>query len=185
MTKVRIKYHPQLDFGVAIIGGEEIPTKQDKFKPLQGFDIVIDPEDKLSELSEQFDLYIKKKGKDSSEKFKKELIEDIKQNLKPEHPFPIEQHLEVYISISMDKKRLYSVDVDNIAKFVIDCMNGLVFVDDSQIVNLFVSKEINSFLPVNGIIIGVRKINTSEDSWFNNIKLLYMEEVPPEEDNTE
>ena len=31
-------------------------------------------------------------------------------------------------------------DTDNIAKFVLDCLNGIIFEDDKQVVSLFISK---------------------------------------------
>ena len=42
--------------------------------------------------------------------------------------------------------KLYSVrsDVDNLAKFVMDSLNGLVYVDDRQVVNLNAIKVLDS-----------------------------------------
>ncbi len=181
MTKGKfvVKYHPDLDFGLAFFGGDEIPTKQDKFKPLTDFKIVVDPEGKLSELAEEFDLYLKKKGKDNSLKFQEELIQLVKENLPPDAPFETDS-LEVCISISMDEKRFKLVDIDNLAKFVIDCMKGYVFVDDMQIVNLYVSKEVNPAIPLNGLIVGVRRIKSQDESWFRHIKLLSITDLPSE-----
>ena len=34
-------------------------------------------------------------------------------------------------SVSMNAKRLMQVDVDNLAKSVLDCCNGIIFEDDS------------------------------------------------------
>lgn len=41
-------------------------------------------------------------------------------------------------------------DIDNLAKFVLDCMNGIVFKDDSQIYKLFLEK---SYAEKEGILI--------------------------------
>ncbi len=37
-----IRKHPELDFFVGFMGGSEIPTKQDKFKPLNGFQVILE-----------------------------------------------------------------------------------------------------------------------------------------------
>ena len=36
---------------------------------------------------------------------------------------------------------LSNTDVDNVAKFILDCMNGLAFKDDNQIKTLIVRKS--------------------------------------------
>ena len=175
--KVQVSFHPDLDYGFFEMGGAETPTKQDKFKALKDHEVILEEDGKQTNLSDQFELYIKKKGSDGSEAFQKELKKSIGENLTKDCPFPLAQKVEVYISVSMDEKRIANVDIDNLAKFILDCMKGLVFEDDVQVQSLLVTKDVNPFMPINSIMIGVRKINSPEDSWFKNVKLLIMKDV--------
>lgn len=163
-------------FFIGFIGGPDIPTKQDKFKPLQGYQVLLEEnEGEIKDLSEDYELYIKKKGKPSHIEFEEKFKAQIKENLTIEQPYPQDVKLEVIVSVSMKEKRLKSVDVDNLIKSVLDCFNGLVYEDDSQIINVFGSKDVNGFLPMNGLFVGIRKISEEKPSWFNNIKLAYFE----------
>lgn len=173
--KATLKKHPELDFFIGFMGGEEIPTKQDKFKPLNGYQLIIEEDGKKINLSDEHDLYLKKKGKQNIQEFEEKFRILIKENLTEEHPYDIDTKLEVIVSVSMDAKRIKEVDIDNLIKSVLDCFNGLVFVDDSQILNVLGQKNIHPIGDINGLIVGVRKIKNGEDSWFGNIKLAYFE----------
>lgn len=61
--KVELKKHPDLDFFVGFIGGSEIPTKQDKFKPLQGYEIQLVEDDETEKRLDEYDLYKEKREK--------------------------------------------------------------------------------------------------------------------------
>ena len=173
--KGKINKHPELDFFIFILGGPEIPTKQDKFKPLKGYQAMLEEEDGIKDLSEEFDLYIKQKGQSGTQqKFEEHFKQSIKELLTDEHPYSLETKLEVIISVSMEKSRLKDVDIDNLIKSVLDCFNGLVYVDDSQIINVLGMKNVNEFQPRNALIVGIRKVSSHENSWFKNIKLAYL-----------
>ncbi len=76
----------------------------------------------------------------------------------------------------MDEKQLKSVDIDNLTKSVLDIMNDQVYEDDSQILNILATKDIHPFMPLNSLMIGVRKIKCDNlDSWFNDITLAYFD----------
>ncbi len=169
--KAVIRKNPGLNFFVGFIGGPEIPTKQDKFKPLKGFRVILEDEGKRTDLSQEYDIYIKKKGKANIQEFVQKFSQQIKDNLSDEHPYSRDTKLEVIVSVSMDEKRLKEVDIDNLVKCVLDCFNGLVYEDDSQIVNILGSKDVNSFFPANMLFVGIRKIKDNNESWFKNIKL--------------
>src|SRR5690606_10934815 len=104
-------------------------------------------------------LYLKKDGKDSLKEFEEKFKELLRENLTEEHPYKKEIPLELIITVSMSEKRLREVDIDNLAKAVIDCMKGLIFEDDHQVVKILASKDVNSFLPLNGLLIGLRKLD--------------------------
>jgi len=170
--KAIIKKHPELDFFIGMMGGPEIPTKQDKFKLLDK-EIYHKDGDEFIKIEED-DLYLKKQGKDSLQVFEKNLREIIKEQVTEAMPYASEIKLEVIVSVSMKEKRLKVVDMDNLLKSVLDCLNGLVYTDDSQIVNLYGSKEVNEAIPLNSLMIGIRKLNDNY-SWFEKIKLAYIE----------
>lgn len=174
--KVAVKKHPDLDFFIGRLGGLEVPTKQDKFKPMIGYEFVITEEDGTQRKMNDHDFYIKKKSENNLKKFEDEFIQLINENIKEEHPYKKPEKLEVIISVSMDEKRLENVDVDNLSKAILDCFNGLIYEDDSQIVSLLVFKDINGFYPINGLMVGIRRLDNKE-SWVHGLKLAYIEEL--------
>ncbi len=78
--------------------------------------------------------------------------------------------LEVLITVSCNKKRFYEVDVDNLAKAVLDSMNGLIFDDDSQVTSL-ISKKYIEPNGKNGILIGIVKITEDEKGFGSDFSL--------------
>ena len=85
----------------------------------------------------------------------------------------------------MSEKRLQSVDVDNLAKIVLDFMKGKVFEDDSQVSSLFVAKDIvkDDIIPqVSGIMVGVRIIN-GKPSLLAGVKFYDFVKISDEEYN--
>jgi Holliday junction resolvase RusA-like endonuclease len=172
--KAILKKHPELDFFLGFFGGPTIPTKQDKFKPLVGYKIKVDDEETQKEF-DNCDLYVKHREKNSLREFEEKFRKQIKESLTDEHPYPPDVMIEMVISVSMDEKRLNEVDIDNLSKSIIDCFNGLVFTDDSQIISLYSHKTINPLVPLNGILVGIRKLKNQEQSWFNGVKLAYFD----------
>lgn len=174
--KAIIKKHPELDFFIGFLGGKNIPTKQDKFKPLLGYQVILEENgEKAKDISKEYDLYIKKKGKTNQLEFEEKFKNQIKANLTEEHPFPKTVQLEVIVSVSMNKKRLKNVDIDNLIKSVLDCFNGLVYEDDSQVINVLGIKKTNDILPENALFVGIRKVDKNNHSWFSDVKLAYFE----------
>lgn len=168
--------NPNLDWAIAIWGGPVIPTKQDKFKPLIGYQGV-HRENGIETIFEE--LYIKKPNKESLQKFEEKLRDYIKENLLPEHPYKIPSEVEVILSFDISAKRFFEVDVDNLSKNILDCMKGLVFEDDCQVINLLAMKKTHPY-NTNGLSIAVNKIDDKKNSWFDGIKLFYMEESEEE-----
>jgi Holliday junction resolvase RusA-like endonuclease len=173
--KAILKKLPGIDFFIGFMGGTVVPTKQDKFKPLTGYQVFLDEKGETKDLSGEFELYIKKKGKGNHKEFEEKFKEQIKENLTDEHPYPKEVKLEVIVSVSMDQKRLNAVDIDNLIKSVLDCFNGLVYEDDSQIVSIYGIKDVNSLIPINALMVGIRKLSDKNESWFKDVKLAYFE----------
>ncbi len=79
--------------------------------------------------------------------------------------------IEIVLSISMSKNRFWDVDVDNIAKLILDEMKGIVFEDDSQVCSLIVTKYIRTEEPINGIIIGITKLTEERKGFISDVWL--------------
>lgn len=177
MKKIGIvKANPNFDWCIGLLGGEyPIPTKQDKFKPLEGLQGVLKQEGMDDVIFEN--LYVKKPDKENVQKFEESFREKISERIEGDAKFPIKQpeHIEVVLYVLVKKKRFFDVDVDNLAKAILDCVVGLVIEDDSQIVKLLVRKDIHPD-NINGLAIGVRQINANRKSIIEDIKLFTAEE---------
>ena len=160
------------------MGGPTIPTEQDKFKPLVGYQGVME-ENGVETIFDQ--LYIRNPAKQSIQDFEEKLREYIKENLQEDNPYPMPNKIEVILAFNISEKRFFEVDVDNLSKNILDCMNGLVFDDDSQVVNLLAMKNVHPF-NINGLMIGVNRISDDKKGWFDGIKLFYMEDIDEESD---
>ena len=44
-------------------------------------------------------------------------------------------------------------DLDNLVKFVKDCLNGVAWLDDAQVVNLSASKKYTRYAPITSVVI--------------------------------
>lgn len=170
--KAIVKKNPELDFFYGTIGDIPIPTKLDKFKPLDEIDLYVKQEDIFTKIDNK-DLYRKKEVPPTHKEFETQLRENLKKEVKDNPEFPIKspQKVEVILTVQMTKKRLNSVDIDNLTKSVLDCLSGIEFDDDNQVINVLASKHIHSFSK-NGFLLGLRKISDDgSDSWFKNVNL--------------
>ena len=125
-----------------IIFRDNVPTGQDKFKP-------IDENKRLFELIEN----------NSVTEFKKSLKARLTQKLKPEWPYT--ENLFVAFGLTGFKKDVDNKDLDNILKPVFDALKGIVFVDDRQIIKLSAEKSIND--RISGVSIGIKRLGGSQD----------------------
>jgi Holliday junction resolvase RusA-like endonuclease len=150
MTKVHFKRNPDIDelFLLPII---QIPTKQEKYKRL-------------------FKRLYWLKNVDANKQFETFLREKLKEERSEE--WPLTGNLEIYVAVSAKAKRIRQIDIDNILKSVFDCLNGIVYKDDSQIMQVLGRKYPGDDIPLhNSLIIAIRKINTLKDSKFGNFHI--------------
>ena len=73
---------------------------------------------------------------------------------------------EVFISIMQffaSKKEYEGRDIDNMSKTVMDCLKGKLYIDDSQVRTLLVSKKISLKVPANFVFVGMREIKGETD----------------------
>ena len=62
-------------------------------------------------------------------------------------------------------------DIDNLAKFVLDSLNGIVYVDDKQIVSLSCTKIYDFEGSCNGAIdVFLERVHDDDDDWFDDSK---------------
>ena len=167
---VTIRKVPTLDWAVALWGGKPVPTKQEKYKPLTGYQGVMQDGETEKILEE---LYIRNPDKNIVQEFENKLAEFLKENTTEEMPYKMP--VEVILAFDINKKRLFEVDVDNLCKTVLDAMKGIIFEDDSQVVRLLALKDTHPY-DTNGLAIGINKLEDSSKGWFNKVQLFYMEE---------
>jgi len=161
--KVKQVFNPDFDYICGYIGGfDDIPTKQDKFKPIQQKVLYYKDEEGVEHILEGEFYISNNKAKENLKKFEDSFVACINNTIGDEHPYKYSNQVEVTMSIKMSEKRLKTVDVDNLAKSILDFMKGRVFEDDSQVQSLFVIKEviIDELIPqLSGIIVGVRLLD--------------------------
>lgn len=129
----------------------EIPTKQEKYKRLI------------------WNFYLKRsidKNKEFETFIRAKLLKE------KQHNWPLKDLLEVYISITGKKSRINIVDIDNLLKSVLDCLNGIVYNDDKQIIQVIGRKFSSDEIPGNNsLIIAIRKTKGPNDLKFSNLSL--------------
>jgi len=157
--KVKIVFNPDFDFVCGYVGGfDDVPTKQDKFKPIM--DILYSKDENGEEKQLIGEPYVlNNKAKENQRKFEDHFTEIVKNSLKECHPYKKPIQIEAIINVKMSEKRLKNVDVDNLAKCILDILIWKVFDDDSQIKSLFITKDIikDEFVPqLSGVIVGLR-----------------------------
>lgn len=184
--KVKQVNNPEFDLICGYIGGfDDVPTKQDKFKPIQQKKLFYKDDEGIEHQLEGEFYMSNNKAKANLKKFETEFVSCIDLVLTDEHPYEPPIHLEVVMNIKMSEKRMKTVDVDNLAKSVLDFMTGRVFNDDSQVSSLFVTKTVikDEFVPqLSGIIVGVKILN-NKPSFLAGVTFYDFVEISDEEYN--
>ena len=103
------------------------------------------------------DFYQRKPDTVSVQKFKKYIQEITTDRFSESDRIKMPNVVQVHLSISISEKRYFEVDVDNLAKTVLDSLNGIAFDDDSQVSSLIVEKRVHP-MKVNGILISITKL---------------------------
>ena len=84
--------------------------------------------------------------------------------------------VEVVISVSATEKRFKEVDVDNLAKCVLDCLNGIAFEDDSQVVTIICNKNIHE-KKLDGILIAITTLTNERKGLLGDFVLFNMKAI--------
>ena len=65
--------------------------------------------------------------------------------------------VEVVISLTLIRERMFDIDVDNVSKTVLDALIGVLYEDDSQVATLICHKEVHA-LNIPGYFIAVTEL---------------------------
>lgn len=170
MTNDYITYHqnPRLKYLFGFFG-EKVPTKQDGYKLLKG--LVLENDD--GSIFDQ--IYARNPDNDAKKAFKKTIGDIILQNSDVTEIIAKPRNLEVLITVSCNQRRFYEVDVDNLAKMVLDSMNGIIYEDDVQVSSLICKKYIEPS-GENGILIGIVEISNEERGFGEDFSLFGQKE---------
>lgn len=78
--------------------------------------------------------------------------------------FPSKKEIVVSIIQFFLSKKDYEIrDVDNMSKTILDCLKGKLYIDDSQVRTLLVSKKMSPRVPSNFVFIGIRELHGETD----------------------
>ncbi len=129
--------HPEIDILFGSMN-QTIPSKKEDFKPVKVRHVTEDGIEKILN-----DFYLKKPSSKSVKEFENLIRDNILSTNLISKKIAMPSLVEVVITISLTKSNFFNIDLDNIAKTVLDSLKGLLFDDDSQVVNLIVKKDIH------------------------------------------
>ena len=157
--------NPDVDFLFLYFGGDPAPTKQDKFKPVTMVQV---NEDGTEEILNNF--YVRRPDQLALQEFNNYIQDLARQAFNHDNKIMRPNEVEVVLSFTITEKRYKTVDVDNLAKAVLDSLNNIAFEDDSQVVSLICSKHIHP-LKLNGLFIAITKLTDERRGFGEEIKL--------------
>lgn len=133
---VTFHQNPKIDILFGYVG-TAIPSKKEDFKPIQAFEV--DDSGKETVIA---NFYTKKPSSQSVREFENLVREQLTTSY---HDYKILKPnlVEVVITVSLTPNKFFDIDLDNIAKTVLDSLTGYLFEDDSQVVNLICRKDIH------------------------------------------
>ncbi|MEK7144977.1 MAG: RusA family crossover junction endodeoxyribonuclease [Patescibacteria group bacterium] len=78
--------------------------------------------------------------------------------------FPSKKEIVVFvIQFFLSKKEYDTRDVDNMSKTILDCLKGKLYIDDSQVRTLLITKKMSPKVPTNFVFVGVRELKGETD----------------------
>lgn len=157
--------NPKIEILFGFYGGNPIPTKQDKFKPIEAYEV--DEEGNEVPLK---NFYERKEDKNSIQEMKNLVNEYAKEAFKEKGIIKNPANVEVVLSFSVKEKRFKEVDIDNLSKTVLDGLTGSAFEDDAQVSSLIVNKHVHK-MKIDALFIGVTELNENNKGFRNEIKL--------------
>jgi Holliday junction resolvase RusA-like endonuclease len=162
-TKTFIQ-NPKIDILFGYVGAT-IPSKREDFKPVQ---MIAVNDDGTEEVLNNF--YVKKPSTQSVLQFEKLIRDQILSSSLQEKKVLKPALVEVVIAISITRNRYFDIDVDNIAKTVLDSIKGYLIEDDSQVKRLICEKTIHP-LNKDGFFIAMTELNGDRKGILGNLFL--------------
>lgn len=78
--------------------------------------------------------------------------------------FPSKKEVVIFvIQFFLSKKDYDTRDVDNMSKTILDCLKGKLYIDDSQVRTLLITKKISPKVPTNFVFVGIRELKGETD----------------------
>lgn len=137
-----IKTSVDFDIGIDMI----IPSTQEAFK-----------KDNFSEAK-------RKDEKSGIATFKTTFLQRVESDLKDTKQFPTDKEVFIFIvQYFISEKDYKSRDVDNMAKTVLDALNGRFYKDDGQVKALLVTKKMEQRVPQNFAYIAIKELRDGKD----------------------
>lgn len=146
------RQNPNIDFLFGYFGNLDVPTKQDTYQPINVVEV---DENGIENLLRNF--YVKRPNSNSVNAFKEYLQSIAKEKFNDDNIIKMPNDVQVHLSISVREERYHEVDVDNLAKTVLDCLKNIAFDDDCQVSSLIVQKHVHP-MKTSGIMIAITKI---------------------------
>lgn len=106
----------------------------------------------------------KKEETESIKIFKKKFLDESKRLLEEKQQFPTKCPVFVYVQQYFSSAKEYDDrDVDNLSKTILDILKGYIFIDDSQVRTLLVSKKVDKLIPQNFAYVVVKEMKSDGD----------------------
>ena len=157
---VTFHQNPEIDilFGSMNVS---VPSKRVDFKPI---DARYTDEDGNEQILKDF--YVRKPNSQSVRNFENLIRSMLENSPIMGKRIPKPGVVEVMISLTLLKSEFDKVDVDNVAKTVLDSIKGYLFDDDSQVVRLVCEKSLHD-LNVRSFLIAVTEIKPGRPGLFS------------------
>lgn len=149
---VVFRQNPEIDFLFGYFGEMDVPTKQETYQPA---DVVGVDENGVEMMLRNY--YVKRPNSKSVKAFTEYLQSVARQKFDDQNIIRKPDHVQVHLSISVREERFYDVDVDNLAKTVLDALKKVAYEDDCQVTSLNVDKHIHP-MKNSGILIAITKL---------------------------
>ena len=145
MSKKQKKIKTTIDFQFGIYG--IIPSKQRAYH------------------KEKVSLEIRSKEKEKIVAFNKRLIDNLNEQLKRLEQFPTDNELFVFIlQYFVSEQKYRERDLDNMAKTILDLLEGKFYRDDKQVKTLLISKKVDrKNIPQDFIYIAIKELKNNQD----------------------
>ena len=78
--------------------------------------------------------------------------------------FPSKKEVVIFvIQFFLSRKEYETRDVDNMSKTILDCLKGKLYIDDSQVRTLLITKKMSPKVPTNFVFVGIRELKGETD----------------------